>query len=75
MVVLMGTRAVVLCNFTVLFLSMFGISAEQRRGRSRDGELLGSQFSPASGFPKACECRFKEKNMPEDDVVVMIPAS
>ncbi|KAJ4946384.1 hypothetical protein JOQ06_024051, partial [Pogonophryne albipinna] len=24
-----------------------------RRGRSRDEELLGSQFSPASGFPKA----------------------
>lgn len=36
--------------------------AEKTRG-SRDGELLGSQFSPASGFPKAWECRFKEKKI------------
>lgn len=48
--------------------------AEKMR-ESSDEELQGSQFSPASGFPKVGECRFKGKNMPEDDVVVKIPAS
>ncbi|KAK5864498.1 hypothetical protein PBY51_015735 [Eleginops maclovinus] len=60
-----------LCKGSVL--TYFRLSL--KLGRSRDEELLGSHFSAASGFPKACECRFKEKNMPQDDVAVKIPAS